>query len=93
MACGTPVLGTPIGGTKEILENFDPQFLFRDTTPEAIAHGIQKAIDIYLKDEDNYNQLRTRCRQFVIQNYSWQRHIDQLESIINELIESKQLKN
>jgi glycosyltransferase involved in cell wall biosynthesis len=93
MACGTPVLGTPIGGTKEILGNFDPQFLFSDTTPEAIAYGIQKAVDIYLKDEDNYNQLRTRCRQFVIQNYSWQRHIDQLKSIIDELIETEQLKN
>ena len=31
LACGTPVLGTPIGGTKEILGMFDPSYLFKDT--------------------------------------------------------------
>jgi glycosyltransferase involved in cell wall biosynthesis len=44
MACGTPVLGTPVGGTKEILSDFNPEFLFRDTSPEAMAEGIQLAI-------------------------------------------------
>ena len=36
----TPVLGTPVGATKEILSNFDPKLLFRDKTPEAMATGI-----------------------------------------------------
>jgi len=93
MACGTPVLGTPIGGTKEILKNFDSQFLFEDTSAEAIAKGIQNAIIKYLKVEDKYNQLRTRCREFVVQNYSWQRHVDQLSSIIDGLNKYDNLKN
>jgi len=31
LACGVPVLGTPVGGTKEIIGRFDPDFLFKDT--------------------------------------------------------------
>ncbi|MCP4453884.1 MAG: glycosyltransferase family 4 protein, partial [Planctomycetes bacterium] len=44
MACGTPVLGTPVGGTKEILSGFDSQFLFSGTSPRAMAEGIRITI-------------------------------------------------
>lgn len=93
MACGTPVLGTPVGATKEILNNFDSQFLFQDSTSESIANGIHHAIDVFLKDEKKYSMLRTRCREFVAQHYSWQRHIDNLEAIIYELSKYDKIRN
>jgi glycosyltransferase involved in cell wall biosynthesis len=86
MACGTPVLGTPIGGTKEILSRFASQLLFRDTSTEAMAKGIQEAVDSYLTYRKKYDDLRNRCREYVARNYSWQRHTNQLRSIINEVI-------
>jgi len=85
MACGTPVLGTPIGGTVEILSGFDKQFLFRDTSPESMADGIKSAIERYLNDKDKYNDLRLHCREYVTKNYSWQRHTKELLSIIKEV--------
>ena len=86
MACGTPVLGTPVGGTKEILSNFDLQFLFADISPEAMAEGIERAISEYPVKSKKYEDLRIRCRRYVEKNYSWQRHVDQLKSILDELI-------
>lgn len=86
MACGTPVLGTPVGGTREILSNFNPHLLFKDSSPEAMATGIESAIDHYFNDHDKYNKLRLRCREYTEKNYSWQRHTKQLISIINETI-------
>lgn len=85
LACGTPVLGTPVGGTKEILSNFSSAFLFNDATPAAIAKGIESAMDDWLHDKTKYEQLRFRCREYVEKKYSWQRHVSQLKSMIDEL--------
>lgn len=90
MACETPVLGTPVGATNEILSNFDPGLLFKDNTPEAMAVGIQFAIDEYYNDKDKYQKLRLKCCKYAQENYSWQRHIDQLQLVLNDLTELKQ---
>ena len=82
MACGTPVLGTPVGGTQEILAKFDPRFLFTDNGPKAIAAGISEATGKYRLDGPAYVELRRRCREFVEQHYSWDRHVQQLSSIL-----------
>ena len=86
LACGTPVLGTPVGGTREILSGFAPDFLFQDTSPEAMAHGIQKAISRFFANIQQYEQLRHRCREYAAKCFSWQRHINQLRTIINEMV-------
>jgi glycosyltransferase involved in cell wall biosynthesis len=85
MACGTPVLGTPVGGTKEILSGLDPKLLFRNPSPEAMAEGIQRAIGKYYNYETKYMKLRLLCREYASTNYAWHPHIDRLMSIIDEV--------
>jgi glycosyltransferase involved in cell wall biosynthesis len=84
MACGTPVMGTPVGGTREILSRFDPELLFKGNTPEDIASGIRSAAALYSACPDHYHNLRQRCRQFVEQNYSWKRHVETLRATLIE---------
>jgi glycosyltransferase involved in cell wall biosynthesis len=86
MACGTPVIGTPVGGTKEILSDFNYNLLCRDYSPQAIADGIQRSIKHYFNDRKLYKNLRMSCREFIKKNYSWQRHINQLNSLIDETL-------
>jgi glycosyltransferase involved in cell wall biosynthesis len=93
MACGTPVLGTPVGATTEILSDFDSRMLFKNATPEAIAEGIQTALTCCSLDIKRYNDLRIRCREYVQKKFSWQRHINQLKSTIYELVNKDEFKN
>jgi len=89
LACGTPVLGTPVGGTNEILSGLDPGFLFRDTSPEAMVQGIQKAIARFYPDTQRYERLRHMCREYAAKSYSWQRHTNQLRLTLDEVVASK----
>ena len=77
---------TPVGGTKEILSGFNSDFLFRDTSPEAMADGIQQAIKKYYHNNEAYALLRQQCRQYVEERYSWERHVEQLGELISGVV-------
>lgn len=79
MASGVPVLGTPVGGTLEILGEFDSSFLFRDTTSDSIAALIEEKCQIIKEKPEEWKEIAKKCRLFVEDNYSWEQHIDALE--------------
>jgi len=70
MACGTPVIGSRCGAIPEIIEGFDSRFLLpADMQPRTVA----SAICDLLEDHKVTPELRDRCRQHVLENYSWDR--------------------
>jgi len=79
MASGVPVLGTPVGGTKEIISRFDTSFMFKDTTPESIASLILEKYHIIKNHSDEWQKISLKCRRFVEENYSWDKHVEVLE--------------
>lgn len=85
LACGTPVLGTPVGGTREILSGFDPGFLFRDPSAQAMADGIRAAKENHFTVDGKYEALRSRCRKYAQEKYSWERHVARLTSTLEGL--------
>ncbi len=89
MACSAPVLGTPVGGTKEILGKFNSTFLFKDTSPESIAGLILDKYNYYKNKPDEYKQLSQKCREFVEKNYSWERNISEIEALFAQVKKEK----
>ena len=82
-ACGTPVLGTPVGATPELIEPFDPRLVTRDPTAEGLAEGMARFLDEVAGDEG----LSERCRKYAEQHFSWEVMADGLERIFRELVE------
>lgn len=82
LACGLPVLGTPIGGTAEILANVDKNLLFSGTSATDIANGISK----FLENEDAFIATSQKYRKYVIGSYSWEAVSRKTEKIYYDLL-------
>jgi SAM-dependent methyltransferase len=85
LACGTPVLGTPVGATPEILRPLCPSLLFRGTAPEVMAEDLERFLAAKERDPDAYLRLRGACREHVERHYTWERATGRLEDALQRV--------
>ncbi len=85
LACGTPVLGTPVGATPEILRALQADLVFDGTDSEAIARGIRAHLARRRADPPGYQFLRGRCRAHAVTHFDWESKIERLEQQMVEL--------
>ncbi len=83
LASGIPVLGTPVGGTVEILSQFDSKYLFKDTSSEAMASLIIKTCQEFKSNPELWQDVSSQCRLFVEDNYSWEVNVRSLENLLD----------
>jgi glycosyltransferase involved in cell wall biosynthesis len=79
LACGTPVLGTPVGATPELLRPLDSALLFRDASVAGIADGLDRFLRVLLADPARAAALRAACRRHAESQYGWDRSVTALE--------------
>jgi glycosyltransferase involved in cell wall biosynthesis len=84
IASGVPVLGTPVGGTEEILGTFDSRFLFKGTDPHSMADLILENYKLIKQNPEKWDKISRRCRNFVERNYLWEQNIDALEKLFTK---------
>jgi len=82
LACGVPVLGTPVGGTQEILAPWDESFLLSNGLPRTLAQGIIECHRRLHACSGQAQAVSRRCREFAEAHYSWDRNVSALESIL-----------
>lgn len=84
LACGLPAMGTPAGATPEILENINHKLLFRSIRPGHIALGMKWFIDEGIKLD-----IGKEGREYVEKNHNWEKIIEHLEDILEEIVKKK----
>lgn len=81
LACGTPVIATPVGATPEILEALEPRLLAQSAEPDALA----KAITSFFGSAWGQNLAPARLRAFVQERYSWDKHAQEMLALYQSL--------
>lgn len=75
LACGTPVVGTTVGATPEILAPLDESLLVPSGDVDALAERILALLGGAGPD-------RTACRDHVLAHYTWPRVLARLEDVL-----------
>lgn len=84
-ACGLPVIASPTGGPKEILQQCDNGLLVDVEDPQAIAAAIKKII----ADEPLWETYSRNGIMSSSQRYSWSSFTDEYIHTIDDLLKSK----
>ncbi|MBH8576757.1 glycosyltransferase family 4 protein [Nostocaceae cyanobacterium CENA369] len=77
LACGTPVICTPIGGMPEILAPFSPELITNSTEVSAIAEKLKQVLlgDLSIPS-------REACRQYAVTNFNWDKIGQQVRHVL-----------
>jgi glycosyltransferase involved in cell wall biosynthesis len=85
MACGTPVLGTPIGAIPETVGIFEKNLLFEGIRSEDMKTKLE---DVITRPE-KYRFDPQICRKFVEERYSWEKMADAFDGEVTKLIKDR----
>ena len=80
MACGTPVLATPVGGLPDIIEDGETGFLMEDNDPETIRENVKRALS-----HPNREQISANARELIEEEYRFESAVKRYERILEEL--------
>ncbi|MFM7560674.1 glycosyltransferase family 4 protein [Cylindrospermopsis raciborskii] len=77
LACGTPVLCTPVGGMPEILRPFTPELITDSIAVDSLANKLQEVMlaKIVLPS-------REECRNYAAENYDWTNIAQRVRQVI-----------
>ena len=79
LACGTPVVGTPVGATPELLEPLDARLVAPGADAPSLAEAIAGAL---LRTGP---ELRTSCRDYAVRRFSWTTAAPVWEAALEEI--------
>lgn len=77
LACGTPVLCTPVGGMPEILAPFSPELITDSTNADAIALQLEALLKGQLSMPS-----RIACREYTSINFDWSKIAQQVRQVL-----------
>jgi glycosyltransferase involved in cell wall biosynthesis len=80
LATGLPVLGTPAGGTPDLLRPIDTRLVARSLEPSDIAEGTRRILE-----SADLEDLRRRCREGA-ERFSWDRVVSELEAVLRRVV-------
>ena len=73
LACGTPVVGTPVGAIPEMLNQIDPILVARGTESPSFADALRRVLS-RIEEPVERERLSRKGRSLVERRYNWVQH-------------------
>jgi glycosyltransferase involved in cell wall biosynthesis len=80
MACGTPVLATPVGAIPDIIKDGETGFIMKNNTPECIAENINRV----LKDS-NLEKIVINAKNFIEKDFTFESAVMRWKTILEDI--------
>jgi glycosyltransferase involved in cell wall biosynthesis len=82
MACGTPVLATPVGGVPDVIEDEETGFILEDNTPETISDRIIKTLN-----NTKLVDIAKNAEKIIKEEYTYEKAVERYRRVIYEIME------
>ncbi|MCE9536144.1 MAG: glycosyltransferase, partial [Nitrospirae bacterium] len=81
LACGTPVMGTPVGAIPEVLSTVDPLLVTEGTDGGALAKTLRLWLTRFREQPGERERLSKKGREVVERRFNWDAHTAQLDRL------------
>jgi glycosyltransferase involved in cell wall biosynthesis len=85
LACGTPVMGTPVGAIPEVLSTVDPVLVTEGTDGGALAKTLRLLLKRFRDRPGERERLSQKGRDVVARRYNWMAHTADLDRLFVSL--------
>ena len=89
LACGTPVMGTPVGAIPEVLSRVDPMFVAEGTDAASLAKTLRLILMRFRSQPGERERLSKKGRAVVEQRYNWAAHTADLDRLFVRLSKNR----
>jgi len=87
MACGTPVLATPVGGIPDIIKDGETGFIMENNSPECIAKNITRVLN-----HPNLEEITKNARSLIEKEYTYGTAVERYKEILKRLVDDNNFK-
>jgi glycosyltransferase involved in cell wall biosynthesis len=90
LACGTPVVGTPVGAIPEVLSTVDPLLVTEGTDGLSLAKTLRLLLKRFRDQPGERERFSKKGREVVERRYNWVAHTADLDRLFASLSKDKQ---
>ncbi len=80
MACGTPVLATPVGSIPDVIKDGETGFIMKNNSPECIAENVIRALNY-----PNLEQISLNARILVEKEYTYEKAVEKYKKVLENI--------
>ncbi len=84
MACGTPVLATPVGGIPDVIKDGETGFLMENNSPECIASNVIRALEY-----PDLEGVAQRARALVEREFTFERAVERWRKVLEDVCDDE----